>query len=156
MSIFSKKKNTDDKPVIKEDKVVVKVKPEVSKEDLTLAQLEEKESKIVKPGKKKVAAKAGQHGGLSYKWIIRPVITEKATYLAVENKYIFEVALKANKIEVRKAIEKLYGVNVIKINIIRSRGKKVTYGRISGVTKRTKKAIVTLKDGQSISVYEGV
>ena len=44
----------------------------------------------------------------------------------------------------------------MKINIIRSRGKKVTYGRISGTTKRTKKAIVTLKQGQSISVYEGV
>ncbi|MFW0862519.1 MAG: 50S ribosomal protein L23 [Candidatus Komeilibacteria bacterium] len=86
----------------------------------------------------------------------RPVITEKATYLASENKYIFEVAMNANKIEVRKAIEKLYNVNVIKVNIIRSRGKKVTYGRISGKTRKTKKAIVTLKQGQSISVYEGV
>ena len=126
------------------------------REDLTLAQLEAKESKVAKPGKKKVAAKAGKQTGLSYKWILRPVITEKATYLGGENKYIFEVALKANKIEIRKAINKLYGVDVIKVNIVRSRGKKVTYGRITGTTKRTKKAIITLKPGQSISVYEGV
>jgi len=150
MSIFGKK-NTDDKAV-KEDKK----KPLDAKEDLTLAQLEEKESKTAKPGKKTTPDKAGKQSGLSYKWIQRPVITEKATYLAAENKYVFEVAMNANKIEVRKAIEKLYNVNVIKVNIVRSRGKKVTYGRISGKTRRTKKAIVTLKQGQSISVYEGV
>ncbi len=87
---------------------------------------------------------------------MRPVITEKATYLSSYNKYVFEVSLKANKIEVKKAIAKLYNVDVIKVNVIRSRGKKVTYGRITGMTKRTKKVIVTLKQGQSISLYEGV
>ena len=155
MSIFGKKKNNTDKAV-KDDKKIAKVKSADTDKDLTLAQLEEKEGKTAKPGKKKAAGTGGKHSGLSYKWIIKPVITEKATYLGAENKYIFEVSLKANKIEVRKAIEKLYNVNVLKVNIIRSRGKKVTYGRISGTTKRTKKAIVTLKQGQSISVYEGV
>ncbi|MBL7022170.1 50S ribosomal protein L23 [Patescibacteria group bacterium] len=149
MSIFSKK-NTDAKPV-KEEK-----KPIDNKEDLTLAQLEEKEDRKAKPGKKKTADKAGKGSALAYKWIRRPIITEKATYLAAENKYIFEVALNANKIEVAKAISKLYNVDVEKVNVIVNRGKRVTYGRIHGRTKRTKKAIVTLKQGQTISVYEGV
>lgn len=155
MSIFSKKKNTSDE-AIKEDEKVAKVKPADDKEDLTLAQLEEKESKTARSDKKKVGIVSNKQTGLAYKWILRPVITEKATYLGAENKYIFQVSLKANKIEIRKAIEKLYNVDVIKLNIIRSRGKKVTYGRINGTTRRTKKAIVTLKQGQSISVYEGV
>jgi large subunit ribosomal protein L23 len=161
MSIFNKKKNIAEKPVASDVKTTVKKDLDKGKavdknEDLTLAQLEEKESKKVKPGKKKTASKAGKGSELAYKWIVKPIITEKATFLGAENKYIFEVSLKANKIEVAKAIESLYNVNVVKVNIIRQRGKKITYGRITGRTKQTKKAIVTIKQGQSISVYEGV
>jgi len=92
---------------------------------------------------------------LAYKWLARPLITEKATYLGTNNQYLFNVSLTANKIEIRKAVEELYGVKVKKVNIIRSAGKAVSYGRVSGRTKRTKKAIVTLQSGQSIELYEG-
>ena len=157
MGIFNKtKKDSNVKPVEKKPAKKQTKKAE-KKEDLTLGELENKQAKIGKVVKKDETGKAVKGStGLSYKWILRPVITEKATYLGAQDKYVFEVALTANKIEVSKAIEKLYNVKVIKVNIIRQRGKRVSYGRINGRTKRTKKAIITLQKGQSISVYEGV
>lgn len=158
MSIFDKfkKKLTAPKKVVKEDKPKKSVRPVEDKKELTLDELRERDGKkVTKKGVKKTA-KQTTDVGLSYKWLIKPVITEKATYLGAVNKYVFEVVLNANKIEIKKAIEKLYNVEVVKVNIIRSGGKSVTYGRITGRTKRKKKAIVTLKSGQTIEVYEGV
>ncbi|MBT4648870.1 50S ribosomal protein L23 [bacterium] len=87
---------------------------------------------------------------------MRPVISEKATMANQENKYIFEVAIKANKIEIKKAIEEIYGVTPIAVNVMNQRGKFVRFGRKTGRTKDTKKAIVTLKKGDSITIYEGI
>ncbi|MFC1599130.1 50S ribosomal protein L23, partial [Patescibacteria group bacterium] len=92
----------------------------------------------------------------AYKVLLKPLITEKATDLVEQNKYSFAVALQTNKIEVKKAIKALYGVEPISVNIIRMRGKRVGYGRISGKRKNWKKAIITLKAGDKIEVYEGV
>ena len=72
------------------------------------------------------------------------------------NKYFFEVAKNANKIEVAKAIQEIYGVKPVSVNIIRMQGKKVGQGRTRGKRKDWKKAIITLKKGESIKVYEGV
>jgi len=160
MGIFNKLKKQFSQPSKPaEPKAEVQSAQDVKQpvEDLTLAELQAKEAKTStkKVGKKK-AAKAISDNSLSYKWLVKPLITEKATYLNSQSKYIFAVALAANKIEIAKAVEKLYNVKVVKVNIIRSRGKAVTYGRISGRTKRTKKAIVTLQQGQSIELYEGV
>ena len=94
--------------------------------------------------------------GNAYRVLVRPLITEKATHQGVENKYIFEVALKANKIEVAKAIKEVYGVKPLAVNIIRNLGKNVRYGRMTGKRKDWKKAIVTLSQGETIKVYEGV
>ena len=86
--------------------------------------------------------------------LIRPLITEKATNLSAIGKYLFEVAPKANKADIKKAIKFLYKVNPIKVNIIKVRGKKVRYGKARGKTKNWKKAIVTLKKGEKIEFTE--
>ncbi|MCG2691137.1 50S ribosomal protein L23 [Candidatus Parcubacteria bacterium] len=73
-----------------------------------------------------------------------------------ENKYIFEVAKKANKIEIAKAVIEVYGIKPVSVNIIKMQGKKTRYGKIAGKRKDWKKAVVTLPEGESIKVYEGV
>ncbi|GAB3962459.1 50S ribosomal protein L23 [Spirosoma harenae] len=87
----------------------------------------------------------------------RPIVTEKMTGLNKQGKYAFEVDLKANKLEIGKAIEKMYGVNVESVNTIRVFGKrrsKNINGRIvSGKTPTTKKAIVTVAEGEVIDIY---
>tara|TARA_A100001234_G_scaffold219201_1_gene229560 strand:+ start:82 stop:375 length:294 start_codon:yes stop_codon:yes gene_type:complete len=91
-----------------------------------------------------------------YDKILFPMITEKSTNLSDQNKIVFKVKSKANKKNLKSNIEKIFKVNVIKINIINkqsrtklTRGKKV---KISGY----KKAIITLKKGQSIDLTTGV
>jgi len=84
------------------------------------------------------------------KILIKPIITEKATALGALNKYVFEVASRANKIEIKKAIKELYNVEPIEINILKVKGKLVRYGKARGRTKNWKKAIVGLKKGQKI------
>jgi len=94
--------------------------------------------------------------GNAFRILVKPLVTEKASVKASENKYFFEVAGKANKIEVAKAIFEVYGIKPLKVNIINHTGKKVRYGRTKGVRSDWKKAIVTLPEGKSINVYEGV
>lgn len=93
--------------------------------------------------------------------IIRPVLTEKMTALTdKQNKVAFIVAGKANKIEIKKAVEKMYGVNVLAVNTMRYQGKlKFRYTRagvISGRTNSFKKAIVTLEKGDSIDFFSNI
>ncbi|MBM4294332.1 MAG: 50S ribosomal protein L23 [Deltaproteobacteria bacterium] len=84
-----------------------------------------------------------------------PVITEKTHSLRMMgNKVTFRVNLKANKIEIRKAIEDLFKVKVLEVNTIRMRGKKKRMGRIEGVRPDWKKAIVTLAPGEKIPGFE--
>ena len=85
-----------------------------------------------------------------------PIITEKATILSEQNKTVFKVHDKANKKNIKKNIEKLFKVNVIKINIINQKTKvKLRQGKKS-FKKGYKKAIVTLKKGQSIDLTTGI
>jgi len=86
------------------------------------------------------------------KILIRPIVTEKSTFLEKDRKYVFEVSSTANKIEIKKAIEKIYKIKPIKVNIIKIKGKVVRYGKTSGRTKKWKKAIVTLKKGEKIEL----
>lgn len=76
--------------------------------------------------------------------IKRPIITERATELMEENKYVFEVDRRANKVEIRKAIEKLFDVKVAQVNTLNQTGKKKRVGRHMGRTSDRKKAIVKL------------
>ena len=88
--------------------------------------------------------------------IIRPIITEKATILSEQNKTIFKVHEKANKKTIKKNIEKIFKVNVIKVNIINQKSKlKMKQGRKS-FKSGYKKAIITLKKGQSIDLTTGI
>ncbi len=88
--------------------------------------------------------------------IISPNITEKATYLSEFNKIDFKVHKGATKISIKKSIEKLFKVNVVKINTINLKGKtKLVRGKKS-ITSGYKKAIVTLKKGQSIDLSTGI
>ncbi|MCL1950859.1 MAG: 50S ribosomal protein L23 [Turicibacter sp.] len=86
--------------------------------------------------------------------IKRPIITEKSYDLMNDNKYTFEVDKKANKIEIKKAIEVLFSVKVNKVNVINVRPKKRRVGRYEGFTPSMKKAIITLADGQTIDRFE--
>ena len=88
--------------------------------------------------------------------LIRPIITEKTTLLMQENKYTFQVPLNANKVEIRKAVESIFNVKVEKVATIRVLGKTKRMGRTMGKRSDYKQAIVTLKAGESIELFEGV
>ena len=88
--------------------------------------------------------------------LIRPIITEKTTLLMQENKYTFQVPLNANKVEIRKAVESIFNVKVEKVATIRVLGKTKRMGRTMGKCSDYKKAIVTLKAGETIELFEGV
>lgn len=88
--------------------------------------------------------------------IKRPVVTEQSTSLMEERKYVFEVDKRANKVEVRQAIEKIFGVKVEQVNTMRVPGKKKRVGRNVGYTSEWKKAIVKLtEDSKPIEIFEG-
>ena len=88
--------------------------------------------------------------------IRNPIITEKATILSEQNKTVFKVHDKANKKTIKKNIEKIFKVNVIKVNTITKKSKnKIVRGKV-GIKKGYKKALVTLKKGQSIDLAVGV
>jgi large subunit ribosomal protein L23 len=129
------------------------------KNDSSSASLAEKEKvspktplkKVSKDKVKNVSTKIKKSDYSFASLIIRPVITEKGTRMAGENNcYAFEISPRANKISLRKAIEEIYKVTPLKINIINKKGKKVRYGRSQGRTKKTKKALVFLKKGDRI------
>lgn len=86
----------------------------------------------------------------------RPVITEKSTMLGEHGQYAFEVARNANKIEIRRAVEEVFKVNVRAVNIVHVPGKMRRMGRNRGLTSPWKKAVVTLKEGQRIELFQGV
>ena len=91
------------------------------------------------------------------KVIKRPLIlTEKGSRQREEqNKYYFEVALGANKVEIKKAVETLFKVGVVDVNTMITRGKEKRMGRAYGKKPNWKKAIVTLKSGETIDFFEG-
>ena len=89
--------------------------------------------------------------------ILRPIITENSMDGIADRKYTFEVAKDANKIEIAKAVEELFGVKVAKVNTINVDGKLRRYGRFEGYTASRKKAIVTLtEDSKTIDFFDGM
>jgi large subunit ribosomal protein L23 len=90
----------------------------------------------------------------------RPLITEKVTAMNESGKYAFEVDRKANKIEIKKAIEKMYGVTIESVSTLRAPGKlKSKYtkaGVVSGRSGAIKKAIVTVREGEVIDFYSTI
>ncbi len=88
--------------------------------------------------------------------ILRPVVTEKSSAaFQARKEYAFEVHPEANKFQIRQALEQLFGVTVTAVRTMQVRRNAVVRGRTRGTTARWKKAVVTLKDGDSIAVFEG-
>lgn len=89
--------------------------------------------------------------------IVRPMITEKATRLGGENKYMFHVQSKANKVQIKEAVEKGFEVKVVDVNVMNVRGKpqRVRGNRIKH-RPDWKKAVVTLAPGDKLELFEGI
>ena len=89
--------------------------------------------------------------------IKRPIITEHTSEWMADKKYVFEVDLRANKTEIKQAVEQIFNVKVIKVNTMRTKRKPKTYGRYSGYTAERKKAIVQLsEDSKPLEFFETV
>jgi large subunit ribosomal protein L23 len=160
MGIFDRflKKKQPEKKEVKEKKL--KAKKEAAPVEKqgekysTLKMKAEPQPEAPKAVKGKKVKKAGSEK--SFQILIKPLITEKATNLVALNKYAFKVKKTANRIEVKKAIRDLYGVEPIKVNIINERGKRIIYGRVKGKKSNWKKAIITLNPKDKLEIYEGV
>ena len=92
----------------------------------------------------------------SYKIILKPIVTEKATKLSEFNKVVFEVASTTNKIDIKSAVEKLFSVKVKAVNIINIKGKVKRFKGVLGKRKDLKKAVITLEEGNTIDISAGV
>ena len=89
--------------------------------------------------------------------IIKPIITEASMMGIVSKKYTFKVATDANKVEIARAIEELFGVKVAKVNTVTVNGKMRRYGRFEGYKASWKKAVVTLtEDSKTIAFFDGM
>ena len=142
-----KEKITDKKAEVKKADVEVEQKKSESVKKAV------KTAEVKKPEKKKASKKNLQN---AYKVLMYPLVSEKAATGESRGEYVFIVDNKANKIEIKKAVEEIYGIKPKTVRIINVEGKKVRSGRTYGRRKDWKKAIVTLSKGQSISIHEGV
>ena len=87
--------------------------------------------------------------------LIRPIVTEKSTALMEQGKYTFRVPLAATKVQIRQAVEQIFKVKVQAVNTMRYEGKLKRMGRTQGRRSDWKKAVVTLKPGEAIELFEG-
>ncbi len=88
--------------------------------------------------------------------LLSPIITEKSTIMGEDAKYVFRVHTQANKVQIRAAVEDLFDVNVDKVNISKVKGKSRRFGRSVGRKPDWKKAVVTLRAGETIDLVPGV
>ena len=128
----------------REKKIIAKQNFDISNSQSTIAEKEEVKPKIPRSEKKT--------SGVAHRILYSPHITEKVTALAEQNKYIFKVGPRANKTEIKKTIEDIYGVEVKKVKIINIIPKKRRLGKQTGLKKGYKKAIVGIKEGQKIEI----
>ena len=91
-----------------------------------------------------------------YDLIKKPIITEKGTLLSNNSQIVFSIPMNASKTIIKQAVEKLFGVNVKKINIIISKGKTKRFKGKMGKRKNEKKAIISLEEGQKIDITTGI
>lgn len=91
--------------------------------------------------------------GFSYEVLKEPHVSEKSTNLSQENKYVFKIYNNTNNPEIKKAVEGIYGVDVLNVNIIKIPKKKRRIGRTEGFRKGYRKAVVTIKEGQKIEIF---
>ncbi len=131
-------------------------KSERKTDKVSATKIEKKVAKVKEAPKVKtesVSTKASVEGAkFSYEAIKQPHISEKATYLAEKDQYTFEVSADSNKNEIKKAVEGIYSVNVLSVNIIKIPAKKRRLGKTQGFRKAYKKAILKIKEGQKIEI----
>lgn len=113
----------------------------------------EKKSKDAKVKKAKIKTSVNT---AAYKFLKKPLVTEKGTVLETQGKYLFEVSKNCSKEDVKRAVRQVYGVAVKAVNVLNVRGKKRGSRGRSGFTGDHKKVIVTLAPGESIQIHEGV
>jgi large subunit ribosomal protein L23 len=94
--------------------------------------------------------------GFHYDVIVSPVVTEKSTALSEHNKVVFNVRLESTKADIKAAVEALFKVKVASVNTLRRLGKTKRFRNVLGKQNDTKKAIITLAEGQSINLEGGV
>lgn len=135
---------------LKRKKEVEKSKPVEKKPDKSLDAKKTKE-----PNSSPIVRTTGlkKEKSFSYTVIKEPHISEKATYLGEADKYVFKVYEIANKPEIKKSVEGIYGVNVLKVNVIKIPKKKRRLGKTEGYKKGFSKAVVTIKKGQKIEIF---
>lgn len=85
----------------------------------------------------------------------KPVLTEKSLQLQEQNKYTFDVEVTSNKTEIKQAVEAMFGVKVVNVNVMNIKPKAKRMGKYEGKTNRRRKAIVTLAKGDEINYFEG-
>jgi large subunit ribosomal protein L23 len=171
MSIFSKFKKKKVKEEVEKDqkftnsevKVVEKVaSPKKSAktklaDEPSVASLEQEDEKAAtEEAKTKKIAIKDKASIYAFNVLLGPVISEKSAQLHSQNQYVFKINPTANKVQVKQAIYELYNAKPVSIRIINMTGKKVIRGRVTGKTKAYKKAIVIMKKGVELPVYEGV
>jgi len=144
------KKTTEEKKKSAQGGSALGGEPKAKKAAAASAKAEEKavEKTVEKPAVVKVIA---PKDSTAYRVLVRPIISEKTSRLEKERQYAFVVADYANKVEIKKAIEKHYRVHVTKVNIVNVFGKAVRSGRTFGKRSDWRKAYVTIKSGETIT-----
>lgn len=149
MGIFSKKNKEENKPTSGQGQ-----EPAGKEKKESMKDHYKEEAKVSKAKTESKDKKVKD--GSAYKILVKPLITEKAANLGSQNKYVFEVSVQANKIEIAKAVKEVYGIEPVSVNVVNVMGKNVRHGRINGRKRDWKKAVITLPAGKTINIYEGV
>ncbi|HRH23400.1 MAG TPA: 50S ribosomal protein L23 [Candidatus Magasanikbacteria bacterium] len=125
--------------------------------DTTEVKSAPKKARTTKKAEPKTAAVVGgKQTGAAFRVLIRPITSEKAAILESRRSYSFVVSSRATKDDIRRAVVQVYGVAPYKIRTSRVEGKSVRFGTFTGKRSSYKKAVVILKEGDSIRVHEGV
>lgn len=133
-----------------------------SEDKKTLAKPAPQAVGVAVPAPTALAVKTGtvaslpQKTGAAYRFLMRPLTTEKTTLSASLGQYAFVVSPGANKNAIKVAVQQVYGVKVKSVNVMNYNGKRVSYGRQAGQRRDWRKAIVTLAKGQHIELYSKV
>ncbi len=157
MGLLDKLKKKKGEEASKEE-AQVKVEAPAKKKEVKKVSESKKVEKKQAPASEKTQKKVkkGSSLGNAYKVLIRPHISEKATGNESNGVYTFVVERNATKVEIKKAIQQVYGVLPKTVRVIHMDGKKVRFGRSQGRRKDWKKAMVTLPKGTQIDVHAGV
>jgi large subunit ribosomal protein L23 len=133
---------------LKGGKKIEESKKETKPKKAVAASAKTEEKAIEKPAAPKIAPPVDS---IAYRVLVRPIVSEKTSRLEKNRQYTFVVAAGANKVEIKKAVEKHYRVHVTNVNIVNVFGKHVRSGRTLGKRRDWRKAYVTVKEGETIT-----